>query len=317
LAALGVLFAAATGTAAAAQTPASVVDSQWFTGSLIAPSSGPTQAGVYEIEPYAIYTSNSGAYGPNWIHHPIAGSASVAQSEIVLEYSVTDRLTVETVPSFGYAWADQATSRGAGVGDLPIELKYRFVDANRATGAPSVTAFLGMSFPTGAYDRLVNPGLALGSGAYTAREGVLLQSLFVLGGHALRLRLYGDVYEPVASVPLTGISAYGTAQGFHGHASPGISADGGLGIEYGLTQSWVLAFDLVQNYSNTTNVSGAVGNAAIAATKNPSSIAFSLAPAVEYNFNANLGVIAGVQFSVAGRNTSSYIAPQIALSAAF
>jgi hypothetical protein len=38
---------------------------------------------------------------------------------------------------------------------------------------------------------------------------------------------------------------------------------------------------------------------------------------VEYNWSDNVGVIAGVEFSAAGRNTSSYVAPQIALAMAF
>jgi len=315
--ALGAFFAGTAAMPASAQTAVSVADSQWFTGPLVAPSSGPSKAGIFEIEPYAIFTGDTGAYGPNGSHQSVPHDARTAQSVIDVEYSITDRLTIDLLPSAADVWANQTTSREVGVGDLPVTLKYRFIDADTATGAPSVTGFLGMSFPTGAYDRLPAAGLALGSGTYTAREGVLLQSLFEVGGHALRLRLYADAYEPLSSPTLAGISAYGTLQGFHGRAAPAISADGGLGIEYGVTQQWVLALDLVQNYSNAASVTGAIGDAVFATTEGSSSSAFSLAPALEYNFNANVGVVAGVQFSVAGRNSSSYIAPQIALTMAF
>jgi hypothetical protein len=314
---LGVILATAAVASASAQTAPSIADSQWFTGPLIAPSSAPSKAGVFEVEPYAIFTSNTGAYGANGSHQSVPHDPRTAQSEYVLQYSITDRLSIQAVPSMADVWANQTPSREVGVGDLPVELKYRFIDENTANGAPSVTGFLGISFPTGAYDRLPAAGLALGSGAYSAHEGVLLQSLFAVGGHALRLRLYADAYEPLSSPSLAGVSAYGTLQGFHGHAAPGISADGGLGIEYGLTQQWVLALDLVQNYSNASSVTGAIGSASFATINSPSSSAFSLAPALEYNFNANVGLIAGVQFSVAGRNASSYVAPQIALSMTF
>jgi hypothetical protein len=178
--------------------------------------------------------------------------------------------------------------------------------------------FLGMSFPAGEYDGLSVPSVGQGSGTFIAHEGVLLQSLFdTWGDHPLRLRLYADAYEPLAAASVHDISVYGTSQGFHGHATPGFAADGGLGVEYGLSQRWVLALDLVQNYANTTLVSGAIGSAAVRTSREPASIAFSLAPAVEYNFSARVGVIVGVQFSVAGRNTASYVAPQIALSISF
>jgi hypothetical protein len=44
---------------------------------------------------------------------------------------------------------------------------------------------------------------------------------------------------------------------------------------------------------------------------------FALAPAVEYNWSANAGLIAGVEFTAAGRNTPSYVAPQLAIALSF
>jgi hypothetical protein len=299
-----------------AQQPDSAAKSQWFTGSLIAPSPALSKAGAFEIEPYLVYTGNTGSYAANWSHHSVAHNLSEVQSETLVEYGITDRLSIQAVPSFGALWTGQNSSFGSG--DLPVELKYRFNDQNLATGAPSVTVFLGMSFPLGKYDGLTVPSVGQGSGAFTVKQGILLQSLFdTWGDHPLRLRLYADAFEPIADASVRDISVYGTAQGFHGHAAPGFAADTGLGVEYGLSQRWVLALDLVQNYANTTLVSGAIGSAAVATSKNPGGIAFSVAPAIEYNFSGSVGLIVGVQFSVAGRNAGSYVAPQIALSASF
>jgi hypothetical protein len=299
-----------------AQQPDSAAKSQWFTGSLIAPSPALLKAGAFEIEPYLVYTGNTGSYAANWSHHSVAHNLSEVQSETLVEYGITDRLSIQAVPSFGALWTGQNSSFGSG--DLPVELKYRFNDQNLATGAPSVTVFLGMSFPLGKYDGLTVPSVGQGSGAFTVKQGILLQSLFdTWGDHPLRLRLYADAFEPIADASVRDISVYGTAQGFHGHAAPGFAADTGLGVEYGLSQRWVLALDLVQNYADTTHVSGAIGSAAVTTSKNPAGIAFSVAPAVEYNFSGSVGLIVGVQFSVAGRYTGSYVAPQIALSASF
>jgi hypothetical protein len=312
----GCLIVVAGAGSANAQQPDSAAKSQWFTGSLIAPSPALSKASAFEIEPYIVYTGNTGSYAANWRHHAVAHDLSEAQSETLVEYGITDRLSVQAVPSFGALWTDQNASLGTG--DLPVELKYRFNDQNVATGAPSVTVFLGMSFPLGKYDGLKVPSVGQGSGAFTVKQGILLQSLFdTWGDHPLRLRLYADAFEPIADASVRDISVYGTAHGFHGHAAPGFAADTGLGVEYGLSQRWVLALDLVQNYADTTLVSGAIGSAAVTTSKKPAGIAFSIAPAVEYNFSGSVGLIVGVQFSVAGRNTGSYVAPQIALSVSF
>jgi hypothetical protein len=174
-----------------------------------------------------------------------------------------------------------------------------------------------MNFPTGDYDRLSRPLNGLGTGAFTAKEGILFQSLFdTWGDHPMRLRFFGDAYEPLADVSIHDASVYGTSQGFQGQAAPGVSAVG-LGIEYGLNQRWVLALDLVQNFANGFRVNGMDAVGSVVHTNGGSSASFALAPAIEYNLSGSLGIIAGVAFSAAGRNTSSYIAPQIAISKAF
>ena len=43
----------------------------------------------------------------------------------------------------------------------------------------------------------------------------------------------------------------------------------------------------------------------------------SIAPAIEYNINSRLGIIGGVHMSVAGRNGSAFVAPQIAVNMLF
>ncbi len=48
-----------------------------------------------------------------------------------------------------------------------------------------------------------------------------------------------------------------------------------------------------------------------------SSTNLGLAPAIESNWSDSAGLIAGAELSVAGRNTASYIAPQVALSISF
>jgi hypothetical protein len=49
----------------------------------------------------------------------------------------------------------------------------------------------------------------------------------------------------------------------------------------------------------------------------PASTIVTLAPAIEYHFTPTIGLIAGVEFSVAGRNSGHFISPQVALGMYF
>ncbi len=294
------------------------VQDQWFTGSLESPSPAIPKAGILGVEPYLIFQGNNGTYDANWARHSVQHDSSQIQEATLLKYSITDQLSVQAVPVFAFTWNGQTTSQGVRIADLPIEFDYRVINQNNKTGAPSVTFILGMSFPTGEYERLHSGLDGLGSGAFTAKEGVLLQSLFdTWDDHPLRLRFWGSVYEPLANAPVHDVSVYGTSQGFQGNALPGISTQAGIGAEYGLNQRWVLALDVVGNYADTAHLSGTDGYGNLVHTNLASSTSLALAPALEYNWSDTLGIIGGVEFSAAGRNSASYIAPQIALNLAF
>jgi hypothetical protein len=292
------------------------VQDQWFTGTLEAPSPALSKAGEIEAEPYLIFTVNSGAYGPGWEHYSVPNDASQVQSETVLKYGITNRLTIQALPAISHSWA--GNSSATGFGDLPVELEYRFNDENNNTGAPSVTVSLGMVFPTGSYDHLPSASLGSGTGVYTAKQGLLLQSVFdTYDHHPVRIRVYAAAYEPLTSATLQNISEYSTAAGFRGTGRPGVSSVIGIGGGWAINQSWVLAADILEHFSNGATVDGQVPLGATIRQISASSTGLTVAPAVEYNLSANAGLIFGVAFTAAGRNTASSIAPQIALSLGF
>jgi hypothetical protein len=292
------------------------VQAQWFTGSLEAPSPALPKAGILALEPYMIYTNNTGAYGDGWQHYGTPNDVDSLTSLLVIKYALTDRLSIEALPSFAHSWNGQYSSNG--IGDLPTELEYRFNDENNRTGAPSVTAAIGLSFPSGQYQRLTTPLAGLGSGAYTLKEGLLFQSLFdTADHHPVRLRFYGAVFEALQDVSLQDISVYGTSTGFRGHVAPGVSEQLGIGAGYALDERWVLAFDVVGNHAAAFDLHGIDATDTYVHLMGSTSSSVAIAPAVEYNWSGNIGVIAGVEFSVGGRNTTSYFAPQVALSMAF
>lgn len=302
---------------ASAQVAAdAAVQAQWFTGTLEAPSPALPKAGLWAIEPYLIYQHNTGSYDNDGGRHSSLDDVRQTDSVTVFKYGITDRLSIQALPSFARVWNDQA--RVTGVGDLPVEFEYRFNDENDKTGFPSVTASLGTSLPLGQYDRLRSPIDGLGSGAHTAKEGILFQSLFdTWGHHPMRLRFYATAFEPIGDVSVHGTSIYGTDAGFVGHVTPGFSSTLGVGASYGLDQRWVLACGFLQNFSKGARLRGVDASETSVDTNGKNSATTFLAPAVEYNFSGRVGAIAGVEFSIAGRNTASYVAPQIALVVVF
>ena len=56
-----------------------------------------------------------------------------------------------------------------------------------------------------------------------------------------------------------------------------------------------------------------MGGTAFSRNSGPSR-AYVVAPAVEYNFNANLGVIVGARIVAGGRNVTTSLAPVIAVN---
>ncbi len=301
---------------ASAQIAGVALKSQWFTGSLEAPSPALPQTGLLAVEPYLIYTHDDGSYDNHGHKQSTANALDQWQTLFVLKYGLTDRLSVEALPALSQA--SQNGAHATGIGDLPIELEYRLIDENDKTGAPSVTAELGASLPTGTYNHLHSAVDGFGSGAYMMKEGLLFQSLFeTAGNHPVRVRVYAAAYQSLVRVNIDDVSVYGTDDGFHGHALPGNSAVFGIGAGYAFTQRWVAAIDIVENRSQGAKLVGSNSNNVGIATHSGASDSLGLAPAIEYNWSGKTGLIAGIEFSAGGRNTPSYVAPQVALSLAF
>jgi hypothetical protein len=107
---------------------------------------------------------------------------------------------------------------------------------------------------------------------------------------------------------------YGTAQGFQGAVVPGSSAELGIGDEVGLDQQWALALDVLQDFGKGPHLRAAGMTGAMPAIEGTE---FWVAPGIEYNPTARLGIIAGVEIAMAGRNASALVIPQVAVNMFF
>ncbi len=291
------------------------VQDQWFTGTLEAPSPALPKADMLVVKPFAIFTRTDGGYDTKGDYHATSGSNNF-KTVVLMKYGITDRLSIQALPSIAHV--DGGNSHYTGFADLPIEAEYRLNDGNNKTGFPSVTFAAGLNLPTGIYDDLRTSMSGFGTGSLTVKEQVLLQSLFdTPGGHPMRLRAYAAAYQPLDTASVDNISAYGTRQGFTGRVHPGASVVLGIGGGFAFDQRWVVAMDLVYKSAHGFTLDGYDPVDGLVHSKSGRRSTTSFAPALEYNLSGHLGIIAGVDFSIAGHNSASYYAPQLAVSMSF
>jgi len=288
------------------------LDEAWWTGPLLAASASTLPQGHFLVEPYLFDVITYGRLDAQGDRVSTPHKNDFGSQSYIL-YGVTDRISAGIIPRFAYSKSSQGpSSSGLKAGDLTLQAQYRLTQFHEGSWVPTLSFVVGETIPTGKYDRLdQRPGDGSGAGAYTSILSLYSQEYFWLSsGRILRMRL--DLsYSLSSEVGVRGVSVYGTGAGFSGHAHPGDSFTGDMSWEYSVTRNWVLAFDLVYEHDASTTVTGSYA----ASSGNSWSLGF--APAIEYNFNSRIGVIAGTRLIPAGRNTSISVAPVVAINMVF
>lgn len=306
---LGLLLAAPGAKAQESNSPGSVVrqsrDDAWWTGPMLAPSAGTLPRGHFLIEPYFydVIAAHSHGYG----------------SLTYALYGLAEKFTVGVIPTIGYnTVSDGLNGAGIRMGDVSLQGQYRLHLFHEGGWIPTTSVALQETLPTGKYDRLgERPSDGLGSGALTTTLALYSQTYFWLpNGRILRTRF--NVSESISrEVTVQDVSVYGTQAGFRGHAQPGSALFVDLSGEYSLTRRWVLALDATYRYQGNTAVSGynSLDPAQPSVHLNSGSSApIGFAPAIEYSWKPNLGVLIGTRIIAAGRNTPTTITPALAIN---
>ncbi|HEX7849743.1 MAG TPA: hypothetical protein VF485_08430, partial [Sphingomonas sp.] len=169
------------------------------------------------------------------------------------------------------------------------------------------------------YDRLdTHPGVGLGSGVHATTLSLYAQQYFWLrNGRIFRARLnIASSWSDKARID--GASVYGTPAGFTGRASPGPRFDVGISGEYSVTRNWVLGLDLVTSRTACTKVSGTAASAggplSTVRFVLPRVQSWGIAPAIEYSWRPNLGVLLAARFIPRGHNMPGSVTPAVAIN---
>jgi hypothetical protein len=285
------------------------LDDAWWTGPMLAPSAATLPRGHLLIEPY--------------LYDVTAAHSNGLGSLTYMNYGLADRLTVGLIPTAGFNLVSNGpSSSGVGLGDLTVQTVYRLAKFHQGSWIPTTSAVVQETFPTGKYDRLGNrPSDGLGNGAYTTTLALYLQTYFwVPNGRILRMRF--DVSQAFSNnVNLQDASVYGTAAGFRGSAKPGNSFLADSSWEYSLTRSWVLALDATYRHNWNTRVAGydvldphSAQNPSSIRLDSGSSEVLAFAPAIEYSWKPNLGVLLGTRVIPSTHNTHASITPAVAIN---
>jgi hypothetical protein len=268
-----------------------------WTGPMLASNAETLPQGHFYTEPYFFDVISGGD------HHP--GSSGFYQ------YGLLDSLTVGVQPNF--ATATNRLDRGMTIGDFKLLSQLRLTHFTPGHRIPTVAIVLNAALPTGKHDRLRASQEGHGSGSFAPEAGINVQHYFLLEDDRL-LRARINVLKSFPQrANVDGRSAYGTAEGFRGHAKPGSRTTLIAAVEYSLTREWVLAFDVIRESTRKTKVSGIDGNGLVRKTIS-SSRSFGFAPAIEYNSSDRFGILFGVWISPKGHNAPASVTPAIALS---
>ena len=283
-------------------------DDAWWTGPMLANSAETLTPGHMLVEPY-VYDAMS---------HKIDAFGSRAY----VLYGVTDDLTVGFIPIASYNRASGGpNSSGIRLGDQILQAQYRLIRYHEGSWIPTVSLMLQQALPTGRYDRLGSrPANGVGSGANATTLGMNAQTYFWMSnGRILRMRL--NVSGTVTGhADVDGVSVYGTGPFFRGRVRPGDNFYVDTSLEYSPTTRWVLAMDVLYSHNDSTHVNGIDDPCGPAALPLPASMdsgprdTLGYAPAVEYSWTPNIGVLLGMRVLDGGHNTHHSVTPAIAIS---
>lgn len=293
------------------------LDDAWWTGPLLAPSAATLPRGHILIEPYVYDVTTQGFYDSNGAR--VSSPHSNAFGSLTyFNYGLANKFTVGLIPTFGYNDVSAGlNSAGIGLGDLTVQAQYRMSQFHEGHRMPTTSINVQETFPTGKYDQLGNrPSDGFGAGAYTTTLGLFSQTFFWLrNGRILRAR-FNLTQAFSSNVNVQDVSVYGTEAGFRGHANPGSALFVDAAGEYSVTRSWVLAFDAIYRHQGNTAVTGYNILDANQSVQLNSGLSqeFGFAPALEYNWKRNVGVIFGARLIGPAHNADRTISPVIAVN---
>jgi hypothetical protein len=285
----------------------------WFTGPLLAPSGYTIGPGKWNVEPYLSLTVNTGRYNSHWNCYSTPNFYSTS-IQVQAKVGLLPRLDFQFYPQAYYN--ETQGQHYTNIGDLPLGINIQLYRSELEDTWPAMKLALRVNTPIGKYQHL-DPKKkntdAMGAGSWLPAAGLIFSKLLHLDGiHYFEWRL-ACVYQIGTAIHVKGRNSYGGDHSTHGRAYPGNNLNIDGAIQYNFSQRWALACDLVYSHTNKNRFSGKT----TASMTRPSNEQFSIAPALQYNWSKNIGLLAGSWFTFAGRNSIRFASGLVALNMYF
>jgi len=294
-----------------------------FMGPLITPNPAGLPQGRWFLEPYLVRVDSNAHYDADGERQRSAQDSGAWAVVMPVMYGFSDRLMGQVNLSASRAESGTGHSGGFRAGDTTARLQY-LLQAPSADGTrPAVSLAVSQRLSTGSHDRITgNPLDAQGDGVQRTTVALGVQQVvWMPNGRPLRWRGQLMAGPAPARTALSGASIYGTEAGFQGHIARGSVLGLSVAGEYSFNDRWVGVMELAASRETGQRLIGfmptADGGGRRIDEQRPASRSLSVAPAVEYHFSPSLGLIAGVEITLAGRNTGRVISPQVALGVFF
>ena len=282
----------------------------WLTGSLLVPDGHVIPGGYYNVEPYLFSGPVTGAYDNKW-HPKKKHNIWVNNPEIPIWIGISEKVDIYLLPQAFMSTSQGTTS--AVFGDLFMGFDFQLYENTPKKWYPAVKFFIREEFPTGKYQKL-NPGKNRtdigGYGSFGTTFGLVFAKMFHLKNYHYYYTNFYVGYNPFTKVRVKGLNVYGGDPTTRGTVYPSSDLIVIWGSQFTLTKHWALALDIQSITSPSTRFKGKTSEPVGSGPMRQ----MSLAPAIEYNLNKNMGIIAGVWFSVAGRNDLQFINGVIAVN---
>ncbi|MFC3908480.1 hypothetical protein ACFORL_05255 [Legionella dresdenensis] len=290
----------------------------WYTGPLLAPSGHTIPAGHTNLEVYGFFTDNEGIYNRHWkLTHAPMGSSIVGNP--IFTHGISDSMDVQFSAPYAYNRFHGQNSHH--MSDVSATLGYQLIEQKGRRLIPDLRVTIQEIIPTGKFEDLdpVNNGTdSTGIGSYQTAFNLNFQHLLpITDVHYLRTRL-SLAYVYAADVSVYGYNSFGGAANTLGNVHPGDLQSIDIAGELSLTQHLVAVMEGFFAHRHRTRFSGYAGTNSAGQPahigQNPTD-EITIAPALEWNFNSNVGLIAGVWKTLAGRDTSEFKSYVIAINA--
>ncbi len=288
----------------------------WFTGPLLTPSAHVIPNGHFNIEPYEFITSNYGLYNRNWQSHSEPKLYNL-QTQVITQIGMPWNFDFTFIPVWGWNHVHGASHWT--LNDMTFGFDYQLVYDKPGKWWPAVKLALRANLPIGKFQKLHPKSKDTdigGSGSWEPGIGIVMSHLYQWGERHFFAPRFSIQYTIPNSVRVKNLNAYGGGHHTRGTVYPGQSLTALFGFEISLSQCWAIANDIQYLHMSKTRFKGRKGSTSGIPNKvgAPSSEQWSLAPAIEYSWNLNYGIIAGSWFTVAGRNSLEFASAVIAIN---